>query len=63
MFAPAIVDALPRELGDGQPDQRGSIDAEAPLISVEIAGASMWICRGADVATVTAIVKALRGSK
>ena len=63
MFAPAIVDALPRELVDGQPEQRGSIDAEAPFISVEIDGASLWICRGADVAMVTAIVKALKGSK
>jgi hypothetical protein len=35
MFAPAVVDALPREFGDGQADQRRSIDAEAPLIGVE----------------------------
>jgi hypothetical protein len=30
---------------------------------IEIDGASMWICRGADVATVTAIVQTLKGCK
>ena len=62
MFAPAIIDAPLGKLEDGQ-EERGSVDAEAPLIGVEINGASMWVCRGADVATVTAIVKALKGSK
>jgi transposase len=52
-FVPAIVDASEGEFP--------TADDESPLIGVEVGGASMWICRGADIRTVTAIVKALKG--
>jgi transposase len=54
-FVPAVVDT-PK---GGLP----ATDDESPLIGVEVGGASLWICRGADIATVTAIVKALKGAR
>ncbi len=61
LFVPAVMDAPGRELEGGK--DRRSADDETPLIGVELAGASMWVCRGADVATVTAIIKALKVAK
>jgi transposase len=61
-FVPAVVD---RSIGDTRAPKRRRAPAEdeSPLIGLEVKGASMWICRGADVATVMAIVKALKGGK
>ena len=61
LFVPAIVEASTGKLANA-PAQHLVAD-EAPLIGVEIDGASMWVCRGAEVATVTAIVRALKGAK
>ena len=61
-FIPAVVEAPTRTLARWQ-DRRRSSDDETPLISVEVGGASMRICRGADITTVTAIIKALKGAK
>jgi transposase len=54
-FVPAIVDT-PKGVLPATAD-------DSPLIGVEVGGASLWIRRGADIATVTAIVKALKGVK
>lgn len=62
LFVPAVVDAPDRALESAK-DGRQSTNDESPLIGVELAGASMWVCRGADVATVTAIIKALKATK
>lgn len=62
LFVPAVVDAPGRAL-KGAKDERQSGNDESPLIGVELAGASMWVCRGADVSTVTAIIKALKAAK
>jgi hypothetical protein len=53
----------PDRASEGAKDRRRSTNDESPLIGVELAGASMWVCRGADVATVTAIIKALKAAK
>ena len=59
-FVPAVVDRSIGEATRAPKSRRASVDDESPLIGVEVDGASMWICRGADVATVMAIVKAPR---
>lgn len=63
LFVPAVVDAPIHELNDAQKNRRHSIDAERPLIGVEIAGASLRVYGGADVATVMAIIRALKVAK
>lgn len=59
LFVPAVVDA-PIHALNAQKDRRQSRDAEGPLIRVEVAGASVWVCGNADVATVTAIIRTLK---
>ena len=35
---------------------------ETPLIGFELESASVWVCRGADIEMVTAIIAALKAS-
>ena len=57
-FVPAVIEAPRVESRKDQPAN----DA-APLIGFELDGASVWVCAGADVGVVTAIIRALKGSK
>jgi transposase len=50
LFVPALVDA-----SDASAE-------ETPLIGFELESASVWVCRGADVEMVTAIIAALKAS-
>ena len=43
-------------------DEQASVEA-APLIGVDLDGASMWVCPGADAGMVTAIIRALKAPK
>jgi transposase len=63
LFVPALVEASIDKGAREPTGRRASADGGNPLIGVEIGGASVWICRGADVGTVTAIVKALKGGE
>lgn len=50
LFVPALVDA---------PDAAAE---DTPLIGFDLEGSSVWVCRGADIEMVTAIIAALKAS-
>ena len=62
-FAPVVVEppsavSPPAEIVESKP-----ADARPPVIELDIAGSSVWIWPGADTATVTAIIGALKAAK
>ena len=57
-FVPAVLEAPISSPKEEQPP----VEAE-PLIGFDLDGASVWICPGADVGMVTAIIRALKASK
>jgi transposase len=50
LFVPALVDA---------PDAAAE---ETPLVGFDLEGASVWVCRGADIEMVRGIIAALKAS-
>ena len=54
-FVPAMIEA-PLE-------EEQALAEAAPLIGFDLDGASVWVCPGADVGMVTAIIRALKASK
>ena len=56
-FVPAVVEI---SSGEGQAPEAPLAD---PLICFELEGANVWICPGADLGMVTAIICALRAPK
>jgi transposase len=54
-FVPAVM-----ETADRKPK---GVDDGNPLIGFDLAGASVWICGGADAEVVTAIIHALKATK
>lgn len=56
-FAPAVIETCAE-----QKQEQASADAH-PLIGFDLEGASVWVCAGADVGVVTAIIRALKASK
>jgi transposase len=61
-FAPVVVETRgsvspPAESAEGKPDRR------PPVIELDVAGSSVWIWPGAEVAMVTAIIGALKAVK
>jgi transposase len=62
-FVPAIVDgpaALPKI---GAEVQNRAEDDATPLVGFDIGGASVWVCRGAEIELVTAIIRALKATR
>jgi transposase len=57
-FVPAVI-AAPIS---APKDEQASGEA-TPLIGVDLDGASVWVCPGADAGMVTAIIRALKASK
>lgn len=57
-FVPAVI-AAPMS---APKDEQALVEA-APLIGVDLDGASMWVCPGADAGMVRAIIRALKASK
>jgi transposase len=52
LFVPAVVDA------SGTP--AGGTAEEMPLLGFDLEGASVWVCRGAEIGMVRAIIRALK---
>jgi transposase len=55
LFVPAFVDATGGAAA-------GEATEEMPLIEFDLEGASVWVCRGADIGMVRAIIRALKAS-
>jgi transposase len=55
LFVPAFVDTAGGAAAGGAAE-------ETPLIGFDIEGASVWVCRGADIGMVKAIIRALKAS-
>lgn len=60
LFVPALVEAAgeagPREAAAGEAGE------EMPLLGFDLEGASVWVCRGAEIGMVSAIIRALKAS-
>ena len=56
-FVPAVMEI---SSGEGQGPEASSAD---PVIGFELEGANVWICPGADVGMVSAIIRALKAPK
>jgi transposase len=54
-FVPAFVDATGGAAA-------GEAAEEMPLLGFDLEGASVWVCRGADIGMVRAIIRALKAS-
>jgi transposase len=63
LFVPAVVDVPAREVEAVTEKQECAEDDVAPLIGFDMDGASVWVCRGADVGMVTAIIRALKATR
>ena len=57
-FVPATIERPP-----STPKEEQALAEAAPLIGFDLDGASVWVCPGADVGMVTAIIRALKASK
>ena len=55
VFVPAFVDAA-------EGAAAGDAAEELPLVGFDLEGASVWVCRGADIEIVRAIIRALKAS-
>jgi transposase len=55
VFVPALVDAA-------EGAAAGDAAEELPLVGFDLEGASVWVCRGADIEMVRAIIRALKAS-
>jgi hypothetical protein len=55
VFVPAFVDAA-------EGAAAGDAAEELPLVGFDLEGASVWVCRGADIEMVRAIIRALKAS-
>jgi transposase len=55
VFVPALVDAA-------EGAAAGHAAEELPLVGFDLEGASVWVCRGADIEMVRAIIRALKAS-
>lgn len=58
---PTFVRAVIESAAHNDPDPRA--DKAEPLIGFDLEGSSVWICPGADVRMVTAIIQALKAAK
>jgi hypothetical protein len=43
--------------------QNRAEDDATPLVGFDIGGASVWVCRGAEIELVTAIIRALKATR
>ena len=62
-FAPVVVEPPSAVLPPAEIVESKPADARPPVIELDIAGSSVWIWPGADTATVTAIIGALKAAK
>jgi transposase len=54
LFVPAVVDAAGTAADEAA--------EETPLLGFDLEGASVWVCRGAEIGMVRAIIRALKAS-
>jgi transposase len=59
-FVPAVVDVSAPVIGAAEQNQ--AEDDAMPTVGFDIDGASVWVCCGAEIDMVTAIIRALKGT-
>ena len=61
-FAPVVVEPPSAASPPAPSPENKPADARPPVIELDVAGSSVWIWPGADTATVTAIIGALKAA-